>query len=92
MEMLLIVFVTVDEEADSDLSDDIYEPSVKATFVTLFALDALRFASRTVIEIVTLLAVAQEKLNTPVSEVGSLTVPLDVAFRKYSESFPPALI
>ena len=88
----MIVFVTVDEETDSDFSDDMSEPSVKATFVTLFALDALRLASRTVIEIVTLLAVAQEKLNTPVSEVGSLTVPLDVAFRKYSESLPPALI
>ena len=88
----MIVFVTVDEEADSDFSDDMSEPSVKATFVTLFALDALRLASRTVIEIVTLLAVAQEKLNTPVSEVGSLTVPLDVAFRKYSKSLPPDLI
>ena len=92
MEMLLIVFVTDDEEADKALSDDIYVPSEKATFVTLFAPEALRFASRTVIETVTLLDVAQENLSIPVADVGSLTVPLDVAFRKYSESFPPALI
>ena len=92
MEMLLIVFVTDDEEADKALSDDIYVPSEKATFVTLFAPEALRFASRTVIETVTLLAVAQEKLSALVSEVISLTVPVEVAFRKYSESFPPGLI
>ena len=58
--MLLIVFVTDDEDADKALSDDIYVPSEKATFVTLFAPEALRFASRTVIETVTLLDVAQE--------------------------------
>ncbi len=92
MVMLFIVLVTDDEDAVNALSDDIYVPSEKATFVTLFALDALRLESRTVIETEILLAVAQEKLSRLVAEVASLTVPFDAAFRKYSESLPPALM